>query len=320
MFKIHPFRVLGALALGVCLTGCGKSGGDDAATSTNGPVELKMKWPVGRQLVQEMDMKDSSEFRLPKEPAPRQQEMSSGQQYRLTVVQAEPDGGHEVELEFLRARMKMAAGGRTIWDFDSDNKAPSPSMPAAANIFGKFVGAKIRYFLDASNNVVRLEGVEDLLNRVSAGVAPQEVAPFRTMLNDGYFKQMMSQNLYLPQKPVQPGDTWPVKLEIPLGTVGSLEMNMHFTFRSWETHAERTCARLDFDGTVRSSPPKPGSIIQGMDGTLTGTSWFDPKLGIISDNKLNEDISMVMAMKGDGNLPLTNHMIQTMDLHLVSVK
>jgi hypothetical protein len=251
--------------------------------------------------------------------------MTMGQGYDLTVLKALPDGGHEVEMEFLSARMKMAMGGKAMMDYDSTKKSVADKTDPAAGIFAKIVGSKIRYFLNASNEVERLEGIDDLMNRLSSGGQAAAIAPLKSMFGEGYFKQMMSQNRSLPTNAVQPGDTWPVHMEFPMGIMGTMVIDHNFTFQSWEKHGQRQCARLDFQGTVKNKPDldsKPtGMSISGLDGTTSGTSWFDPELGTIIDTIINQDMNMVMNMRAAGSAQsITNQMHQVITIKLISVK
>jgi hypothetical protein len=57
-----------ALALSLSGVGCNKSGKLDKGSTfkaTSGPVELKLKWPVGQRVVQSFDMKQSAEISIP---------------------------------------------------------------------------------------------------------------------------------------------------------------------------------------------------------------------------------------------------------------
>ncbi len=308
--------VAGVLALSLSWAGCGKSG--------SGPVELKLKWREGEQIVQNMEMKQASEMQLPTSGEPMKQQMDMGQDYSLTVLKAEPDGGHDIELEFLGMRAKMSMGGKVMAEYDSTNKAAGGADNPMGQTLGKLVGAKIEYVLDASNNVIRLQGVDDLLARISSGADAAAAAPLKSMFNDDYFKQMMSQSKYLPPKPVQPGDSWPVQIDMPLGPVGTLIMDFTYTFQSWETHDQRNCARLDFKGTLKAKPSDKSASqpvsIANLNGALSGTSWFDPDLGMIVDSKMKQDMNMVMSMNMGTAQTMTNHMIQDMTIRVASVK
>ena len=95
----NPFRILHmnknillitvALALSLSGVGCNKSGKLDKAstfTPPSGPVELKLKWPVGERIVQSFDMKQNMEIFVPNQPDSIKQNMTMGQEYGLTVL------------------------------------------------------------------------------------------------------------------------------------------------------------------------------------------------------------------------------------------
>jgi len=291
------------LAVSLSWLGCNKSGKLNATSEfkpPTGPVELKLKWPLGERVEQDMDMKMKMETTIPGQPTPVKQDMTMGQTYGLTVLQASPDGTHEIEMDFLTARIGMTMGEKSMVDYDSTKKAEPGKPDPMGDIFGKLVGSKIRYFLDASNGVDRVEGVDDLMNRLSTGAKAEQLAPLKSMFNEGYFKQMMSANRFLPTNAVQPGDTWPVQLEIPLGMLGTMVMNYDFTFERWEMHGKRECARVEFQGTIQSKPgsgANPGGMVMSVqDGATSGIFWFDPELGITIDTTMNQNLTMDMQL------------------------
>jgi len=324
------------LALSLAWVGCNKSGklGESSTFKTpSGPVELKLKWPQGERIVQDMDLKQTSEISIPGQPAPRKQDTAMGLQYGLTVLQATPDGAHEVEMEFLGARMNSTVAGRKVLDYDSAKKLVTDKPNPLADIYGKIVGSKIRFFLNATNGVERIEGIDEMMNHLQAGASPADLAPLKSMYNEGYFKQLMQANQYMPPKAVQPGDTWPVRIEVPMGMLGTLVLNYDFTLKSWEMHGKRNCARLEFTGTIKSTPDTnaspTGMSLNILGGDSSGISWFDPEIGKTIDTIVNQDINMVIRMPmnpggnrgGAGQMQiLTNQMTQVQNIKLSSVK
>jgi hypothetical protein len=100
-------------------------------------------------------------------------------------------------------------------------------------------------------------------------------------------------------------------------------------------HAARNCARMEFDGDIKTKgsgkPVAPGMDISIRDGTTSGVSWFDPELGIVIDSDIHQDFAMVMSFpnpqrgKAAKNtkpemITMTNHMSQTLNIKLDSVK
>jgi hypothetical protein len=320
------------LALSLSWVGCNKSGKLDKVSTfktPSGPVELKLKWPVGERVVQRFDMKQNMEIFMPNQPNSIKQDMTMGQEYGLTVLKENPEGGHEVELEFLGMQMAFSQGGKSVMNYDSSKKSSPDNANPMADAFQKIIGAKIKYFLDVSNNVERIEGVDALVSRLESGGSPDAVAPLKSMFNEGYFKQMIGGSRYMPPKPVQPGDTWPVQLEIAMGPIGTLVMDYTFTFQKWEQRGKRTCARLEFQGTIKSKPDdnsRPaGMTMDIQDGTSSGVSWFDPELGKIIETSLNQNITMAMTIPMNMNgktftQTMTNVMNQVITIKLDSVK
>ena len=329
-----------ALVLVVACAGCNKSGKlSEPSTQPTpaGPVELKLKWIKGERVVQNLDMKQKMTMNIPGQPAPVEQNVTMGQKYALTVLNADANGGHEVEMEFLSARMGMQMGGKTMMNYDSEKHSSTDKKNPVADVFSKVVGAKVRYFLDASNNVVRMEGVEELGSRLAAGSQDATAASLKSMYSEGYFKQMMSASRFLPPKAVQPGDTWPVQLEFPMGGFGTMVMNFNFTLAKWEMHGKRNCARMEFQGTITTKPDTnstdtnsspTGMTMSIPDGNTSGVSWFDPELGITIDTTMNQDMTLAMsfprnprAKPGPSNptMTMTNQMNQVLNIKLDSV-
>jgi hypothetical protein len=329
-----------ALTLSLSWVGCNKSGKLDTKSefkAPSGPVELKLKWAVGERVVMNMDLKQNMEMIMPNQPGSMKQDMTMGQKYGLTVLKETPDGGHEVEMEYLSARMTMEMGGKKLLDYDSDKKPGSdkanPMVEPMADMFGKIIGAKIQYFMNASNEVERIEGVDELMNRMSSGGKSNPGAEMfkSSMFNKDHFKQLMSANRFMPPKPVQPGDTWPVKQSYEMGPLGNLEMDFDSTLQGWEMHGKRNCARIEFQGTAKSTPGTnanpTGMSMTILDGNFSGVSWFDPELGITIDMTMNQDMKMAMTipMNGRGNAAartqtMTNIMSQVITMKLDSVK
>jgi hypothetical protein len=114
-----------------------------------------------------------------------------------------------------------------------------------------------------------------------------------------------------------------------LGSLGTLATDYHFTFQSWEKRGPRTCARLEFDGTLKSksgtNSDAAGMAMTIQNGTVSGVTWFDPELGVAVDSVANQDISMVMSIpvnvRGRAvTQTMTNQMHQTVTGKLESVK
>ena len=269
-------------------------------TPPAGPVELKLKWPpVGERVVFDVEMKRNGEHLTPGQPDSQKEYTTVEKKFGLTVLKATPGGGHEVELEFLSIRYRIALGGETVLDYDSTQKSPAPGTNLLTDLYGKVIGAKIRYFLNASNEVERMEGVDELEKRLSSGASAEASALSKLQFGEGYLKQMISGlDRCLPPKAVQPGDTWPFQMEMAMSPFGTVSRDYTVTFQNLEQHWKRNCARLEFQSTVKTKPDPnsnpAGTSVSSFEGTSSGVSWFDPELGMIIETTANDDMKMVI--------------------------
>jgi tRNA A-37 threonylcarbamoyl transferase component Bud32 len=269
-------------------------------TPSAGLVELKLKWPpVGERLVLDVEIKRNGEYLYPGQPDPLKENLTLEKKYGLTVLQATPGGGHEVELEFLSIRDRIALGGNTMLDYDSTQKSSASRTNSLTDLYGKVVGSKIRYFLNASNEVERMEGADELEKRLSFGASADASAFSKIQFSEGNLKQLMSGlHLYLPPKAVQPGDTWPIQTEMAMGPLGTASIDHTVTFRNWEQHWKRNCARLEFQSTMKTKPGlnsnPAGTSVSSLEGTSSGVAWFDPELGMVIETAANTDMKMVI--------------------------
>ena len=273
-------------------------------TTPSGPVELKLKWaPVGERVVLAMDVRRNGEYLTPGQPDPLKEELTVGRKYGLTVLKATPGGGHEVELGFLSIRDRVTLGGKTVLDYDSTNKSSAVGPNSLVDLDGKVAGSKIRYFLNASNEVERMEGVDELEKRQSSGASADTSAFLWIPFSEGYLKQMMNGlHRCLPSKAVRPGDTWSFQMDTALGPlVATMVTGYTATFRRWEQHGKRNCARLEFQAIVETKPDPnsnpAGTSISSPEGTISGVSWFDPELGMIIETTGNNDMKMVLKKR-----------------------
>ena len=331
----NAFLITVTLAASLCWVGCNKSGKlnqTSTVTPPTGPVELKLKWSVGEHITQSLAMKMNMEISGANLPGPIKQDMTLGEDYGLNVLSADASGGHEVEMEFLGIRMKMEQGGKTMVDYDSAKKSPDatrdPALAAMEKMFQNVVGAKIQYFLDASNQVERIEGVDALTSHLAAGGRADSANSMKSMFSDETLKQMIS-GQHLPPKPVQPGDSWPVQMDIAMGDLGTMVMDYTFTFVRWETHGKRTCARLEFQGSLKSKnlpdSTSSGVTVSVQDGDSSGVAWFDPELGMVIETIMNQDMNgkITVPVNGRGKnvtQTMTSVMKQAITVKVESVK
>jgi hypothetical protein len=293
--------------------GCKKSETAGKSGSTGGsaegslpddgePVSLRAKWPVGNRYTERMQVDGDTETRMPLAPKPMAQKLNMTQEYNITVVADRPKGGRELELEFESTELDVTMNGKPVVNLDTKAEAGAAetSNPAIAG-FRQIIGAKIKFLLDESNRVQKVEGVKEFAAKAAAGSNPQGRAAMQGMFNEDYFKQMVDFQRGLPPKPVKIGESWPMKTELSIPVMGEMIIDLTYTFKAWEQREKRKCAAIDFAGTMSSKAagapgPAPGMNMKLESGKLSGKTWFDPELGHPVETSINQDMILHMTM------------------------
>jgi hypothetical protein len=311
---------VGALLVSDCATSPSATAAEPSAAvpSASGPVEMKLKWNVGKKYVQRMEMNQTMEMNLPDAPAPTKQEMKMVQIYTITVLRELAGGGRELDLEFTNLKMDSTMGEVSMMKFDSDQDAVLDAANPASPMLRKMIGAHIKYLTGADGKVEKVEGYEDLIARMSGTNQPQMQAMVRSMFSEDNLKEMFMQAQVLPDLPVNRGDSWPVKLEVNLGPMGIMNMDLNYTFRDWEQHESRRCTRLEYTGVLSlKSAASDSPVAMKMDnGRASGNTWFDPGLGMVVDTA--GDHAMKLNITSEGK-DMSMQVMQKMNVKLLEV-
>jgi hypothetical protein len=266
-------------------------------TPSAGLVELKLKWPPGKRYVTVFDFKRKTAYLLRGRSDTIKEDFTMGTQFGLTVLQETPNGEHELELEFLSARMGIKMGDDTILDYDSANQSAADQTNGVAAVFGKIVGSKIRYFLNASNDAERLEGVGELVQRIKSVPQTDPLAgDIKNIFSAAFFEAFTNSSHFLPHQAVQPGDTWSSHFEHSVTNWGIEVWDFKVVFQNWEMHEDHNCARLELQGIMKVKPDpnskRDETAYHPRDGVTEGVAWFDPELGQIIEADMKKDINV----------------------------
>ena len=299
-----------AMAGNVILSGCSKSkktaaspesnaGSSTAAATPDGPVELKIKWAAGKKYSMRLEFNQGTEMNAPGQPEPVKQEVKMAQDFTFTAVNQLDNGGWQLELEFEQESMDVLQGGRSVLNFDTTQSPDMDTNNPVAPIMRAMVGARIQYFIDASGKVEKLGGVAELLNHIVATTKPRQQAMFKQMFSEDTLKQYGSFSETLPNRLVNIGESWSVKRDIG-SAIGTLTVDMNYTFKNWELHGDRQCAHIVDTGNIYSksvSAAMTGAAVEVESGKTSGDVWFDPELGMIVDVNTDQDMTMKITTR-----------------------
>jgi hypothetical protein len=330
MKKIITLVSLATVA-GVLLSGCSKpkkpatpsDSGDassaTAAAATDGPVDMKIKWVAGKTFAMRMEMNMDTEMKVPNQPDPVKQNIKLTQNFNLGGIKKLDNGGWELQLEFENETLEVLLGGRSVLTFDSNENPAQETNNPVAPILRAMVGAQLQYYTDASGKVEKMGGVDDLMKRITAAGTERQRGMFQQMFSEDTLKRYGSFSEALPNRIVNIGESWSQKNDI-VSTIGTLTMDMNYTFKNWEQHGDRKCAHVEAAGTIATktvTAANVGAAVEVQNGKITGDFWFDPELGMIVDVHNTQDMTLKITTRTQN---LSQQLSQKIRLSLVDVQ
>src|SRR6185436_1604452 len=158
----------------------------------------------------------------------------------------------------------------------------------------KLKGVKFAFKVSAGNKITGSDGLRNLTDRLGGGNGrgggrDLSGGAIARLFDPKVFRRLIEMNA-LPGQPVRIGETWTVKQDINDGMGGNLPVEVTYTFKGWQNHDERHCARLEFAGAIKPPAPERNNRRAGAGGggnptieggSLKGTTWFDPELALV---------------------------------------
>jgi hypothetical protein len=321
------------ICFAAALTGCKRNGGGSGATAqkeskitgspSDPPVTIEPKWVAGQRYI--MRMESSQSYQLPNFAAMGRRGGGGGQgatnpplqnnfaqEYALVVTNA-TDGQRGIEMEILGLELLASQGDQDYVNYDSRNKVGNQNGPMT-ELFDKLIGGKVYYLVGADNKVLRVEGINELFDRVEG---PADANPggrpgggpfggggmLRSMYNEDLFKQLIEMTA-TPSNAVHVGETWTKTQEANTPIIGKLAVTTTNTLRGWQEHDSRKCARVEFTGGIvfsTNAAPNPlAAFMKLQDGTMNGNYWFATDLGIPIETVIHQELLITITIPNFG--------------------
>jgi hypothetical protein len=243
---------------------------------------------------------------LPNQPEPAKSAVNFTLDYNVSVVQSLDNGGKQLELEFVDDALTASSGGVDVMKLDSTSTDDPDHNPARAPI-----GAHLEFYTDADGTVQRVEGVDELMQRISATGKTEAPATFKQIFGGDNLKKIVFFDGALPNRTINFGGNWKIKKKIA-STVGPLAVDVTCTFKNWGLRDNRKCVHIESEGDFSSkkASPSDGAMMEIKKGKIFGDSWFDPKLGMIVSSSADEMMSMTVGTQTATYSPQVNQKVR----------
>ncbi len=179
------------------------------------------------------------------------------------------------------------------------------NIPGIGDAAKKMNGSVLKFTLDPEMKVTKIEGFQDMLNKI-ADVNDEILKVIKASISEDMYK-MSVEDLFRvgTAKPIAVGDTWKKNYDMPLGPLGHMEMNTKYKYEGPESGLEK----ITFTADAKFGPPKEGAELGPVTivkadlktDSFSGTILFDSKAGRLKEVKSEMKMNGSMTMKAMGN-------------------
>ena len=188
-------------------------------------VDLKWKFEKDKPIYEEMETKTQQEMKVMGMDVKQTQDQTF--YFSWTFKEEDKDKNTVVTQKIEGVKLRIDVAGNPI-SFDSAN--PTSTNSALAEFFKQLVGTEFKLTLDKDMKVIKVEGREDFLKKLTQ--ANQQMEPLlKKILSEEALKQMADPTFGIqPGKPVAKGDSWTRTSTLSLGPIGSYKGDYKYTY------------------------------------------------------------------------------------------
>lgn len=270
----------------------------------DGPAVLKYKFAKGDKLVyrQEEEMKQNQTVMNFKIDTTSHQEKIA-----LQVVDAiDEQGNATLKTKTERRKLKID-GQQGKYEFDSkstERDTTSEIGSKATGILERLTGSEYEVKLSPRGQVLEVNGFAELIADLVKD-NPQ-ATQFTGLSTDNSGAKLSEQDAYiqLSDKPVGPGDTWEVPVDIELAKVGKIRGKMVYTCEGEDKVGDRKTVRIGMSSelAIDLNIEAGGAKVTGTISTTSsqGTAQFDPQAGRVLSVKRNFSMAGQLTVDAGG--------------------
>jgi len=284
-------------------------------------IDLQQRWQAGKKYSQTIETAQQSTIEI----GGQKMDQSTTMMIEVSIaVRVHEDGKRRrMTMVYDRIAMDMSMNGQKM-SFDSANPGTDPL--GLGKSMGSTVGKELKILIDEKGAVTEIENYDSYIEQL--GKSPVPGVDFREMHSRDALKQMINQGalLSLPGKPIEPGASWPFEQVLDLPKIGKVSTRGSYTYKGMAQRSGANCAELTTEGKLAMDVSGEAGAVSPLamkvtDGTITGTVWFDPQLGVMRESQIQQDMTMNMKNPADpAGADLTIPMKQTVTLKTTKIE
>jgi hypothetical protein len=233
------------------------------------------------------------------------------------------DGKATLKVKSERRKMNAEFGALGKYEFDSKSTERDTSSALGGPLtplLERLTGSEYEVVLDPRGQVTEVKGYAELVgdlvkNNPLAG-------QFAAADNKTAAHQEQRGLIVFSEKPVEPGDSWEVPLDLDLTNIGKMKGKVTYTYEGPDKVGNRKTVRIGIatNITLELNVDQGTSKVTGTLSTTssTGTAQFDPEAGRIVSKKQTSGLSGTLTVEAGGMMiPIDNTQEQTETVELL---
>lgn len=213
-------------------------------------------------------------------------------------VEALDDQGNATIVQTLNEILVEMDAGSGVLKYDS-SVAIKPTGPVKTIADGvmPLVGESFTVTMSPRGEMTSLKP-SDKLAKLFVGKMAEDAGGFSAQ---GIAKLLQQPLLLLPEKPVDAGDTWEVKRDLP-SSLGLLQQTLTYKFAGVGEGDQAKTARIELGGTI-AAPPGAADKPKLKSNELTGLAQFDIEAGRLVEMTAKQTLELTTIY---ANTPLSS--------------
>lgn len=256
------------------------------------------------------------------------QELSTSFTMREVMVRSLRERTDEGNLEIASENKRLyfeaniPQSGEYTYDSTKTERESGNQLADELNkVFGRLDGATITFTMTPRGEVTSVSGFQELLAEILKE-NPTGAQFVGGGTDEAQRLALVERLLYLPEEPIQPGDTWEQTASARLPNLGTMKSQRTFKYEGPDEVGGRKTARISIS-TEMTFDLKLEQMGTKVTGTLKttrgqGTAQFDPEAGRLVSSKTTVDLAGELTVQvGDQMIPVQTKQTQTTTTELL---
>jgi hypothetical protein len=234
-----------------------------------------------------------------------------------TVESVAAEGGIVIAQKTDRIQMKMQSAQGVVMEYDTaSEEEPEGMARSVAPLYESMVREPIRTTLTPRGEVKDMKLPQGMLENLNKAVGQ---GPAGNVFSEDWMKQIGQMGV-LPERPVQPGDTWTREDSWKMPGIGEQKVESSFRYEGPETRDGKTLEKISMSMRFKPGEEKEKGMVALSENEAEGINYFDAESGHavetfvklkmkvdinVLGQQMSQDIDMNMEMKLQPAAPTT---------------